>query len=132
MKKFLVLAATMALGACASQPDDIATSYVSSLQYKNYDCDQIAMEMARVERRVGELHARLKKKADDDAGQTAVGLVLFWPALFFLEGGDGPEAQEYSRLKGEYDALEQVAVEKKCTVNSVQQEPKAEEPAAGS
>jgi hypothetical protein len=44
----------------------------------------------------------------------AVGLVLFWPALFFLEGGDGPEAAEYACLKGEVDALEQVAIQKKC------------------
>lgn len=44
----------------------------------------------------------------------AIGLVIFWPALFFLEGGDGPEAQEYARLRGERDALEQVAVQKSC------------------
>ena len=26
-----------------------------------------------------------------------VGLILFWPTLFFREGGDGPEAAEYAR-----------------------------------
>jgi hypothetical protein len=44
----------------------------------------------------------------------AVGMILFWPALFFLEGGDGPQAAEYGRLKGERDALERVAIQKKC------------------
>ena len=43
----------------------------------------------------------------------AVGLLLFWPALFFLEGGDGPEAAEYARLKGQYEALRTVAVQRK-------------------
>jgi hypothetical protein len=43
----------------------------------------------------------------------ALGLVLFWPALFFI-GGDGPEAQEYGRLKGEYDALEKASIQEEC------------------
>ena len=43
-----------------------------------------------------------------------VGLILFWPALFALEGGDGPDAEEYRRLKGEVDALQTVSVKKKC------------------
>lgn len=46
-----------------------------------------------------------------------VGLVLFWPTLFMLEGGDGPEAAEYARLKGEYEALRKVAIEKKCDLS---------------
>jgi len=74
------------------------------------------MEMNRTSRKANELQARLKKDADNDAAQMAVGVIIFWPALFFLEGGDGPEAAEYSRLKGEFEALEEVSVQKKCGV----------------
>lgn len=42
-----------------------------------------------------------------------VGLILFWPALFFIDG-DTPQAQEYARLKAEFDALEQAAIQKEC------------------
>jgi len=42
--------------------------------------------------------------------------VLLWPTLFFLEGGDGPEAQEYGRLKGEKEAIESVAIHSKCGI----------------
>jgi hypothetical protein len=42
------------------------------------------------------LYASLKKKADNDTAQMTVGMLLLWPTLFFLEGGDGPEASEYS------------------------------------
>ncbi|WP_200241917.1 hypothetical protein [Lamprobacter modestohalophilus] len=45
-----------------------------------------------------------------------VGLVLFWPALFFLAGGD--KKDELARLKGEYDALEQAAIQKDCMIAS--------------
>ncbi len=62
------------------------------------------------------LHAQLKSTADADAAQMGIGLVLFWPTLLFLEGGDGPEAQEYARLKGERDAIEAVSIRKKCGI----------------
>jgi hypothetical protein len=43
-----------------------------------------------------------------------VGLLLFWPTLFFLEGGDDVRAGEYARLKGEKIALEDASTMKKC------------------
>jgi len=43
-----------------------------------------------------------------------VGLILFWPTLFALEGGDGPDAGEYAQLKGEYEALRTNSVQKRC------------------
>ena len=47
-----------------------------------------------------------------------VGLVLFWPALFFLEGGDGPEAAEYAQLKGDFEALRSASVAKSCSISA--------------
>ena len=70
--------------------------------------------MDRVSRRANVLQVSLKKTADTDAAQMGVGLLLFWPTLLFLEGGNGPEAQEFARLKGEKEALEKVAVQKEC------------------
>lgn len=113
-KKITGLALTVFLTGCASSPDKMQASYVSPLQYKDYDCDQIAGELERASRRANELYGSLKKTSNTDNAQMAVGLILFWPALFFLEGGDGPEAAEYGRLKGERDALEKVAIQKKC------------------
>lgn len=116
LQRLTFLGLTGFLAACASKPEDIGTQYVSPLQYQHYDCQQISMEMQRISTRVSELAGQLDKKASNDAAQMGVGLVLFWPALFFLEGGDGPQAQEYSRLKGEFDALEKTAIEKKCSI----------------
>ncbi|HIF25512.1 MAG TPA: hypothetical protein EYQ41_05000 [Micavibrio sp.] len=41
-------------------------------------------------------------------------LVLFWPALFFMMGDD--QEEELASLKGQYDALEQAAIQKDCDV----------------
>jgi hypothetical protein len=101
--------------SCASQPEDLQTAYISPVKYVNYDCQQIAMEADAVQTRTAQLYQNLKRKANTDAWQMGVGLVLLWPVLFTLEGGDGPEAAEYSRLTGEYAALQTAAVESRCT-----------------
>ena len=122
-KFYYIFGISLLLFGCATQPEEIQSAYVSPLTFRNYDCDQIAMEMDHVSHRTDELYAQLKKKADNDAAQMGVGLVLFWPTLFFLEGGDGPEATEYARLKGTYDALHSNAVQKKCVLASLPPSP---------
>ena len=95
----LVASICFALG-CASNPDKLDAAYVSPLKYKDYDCDQLAMEMDYVGQRTNKLYRRLKKERKADNWQMGIGLALFWPTLFFLEGGDGPGATEYTQLKG--------------------------------
>ena len=116
IKSFVVLLLVTFLVGCATAPEKLGTTYVSPLQYKDYTCDQIGMEMQRVSRKVAELRGTLDKDASNDAAQMGIGLILFWPALFFLEGGDGVNASQYSHLKGEFEALEQVAIQKNCSI----------------
>lgn len=113
MRKALIIA-TCTLAGCASQPDKIQAAYISPEQYQRHDCQQLAAEKGRVERRVNTLYSSLKKTADNDATQMGVGMLLLWPTLFFLEGGDGAEAGEYAQLKGQYAALEEVSINKRC------------------
>ena len=117
MKILGLLAVCETLVACASPPEKIPAQYVSELQYQSYDCQQLEMEARRISARTGELYQSVKKLSDNDSAQMGVGHILFWPTLFFLEGGDGPEAAEYSRLQGEADAMERAAISKKCTNN---------------
>ena len=119
---FLLIVGILVSG-CATKPDNIGASYVSPYKYKDYDEDQIIIEMDHVGRRTNELYYSLKKKANSDTAEMAVGLLLFWPALFFLEGGDGPEAAEYARLRGEYEALRTVAVQKKISLDKLPPSP---------
>jgi hypothetical protein len=55
---------------------------------------------------------RQQKYADNDPVVMGVGLVLLWPALFFLAGDD--QKQELASLKGEYEALHQAAIRQDC------------------
>lgn len=109
----LAVAATLTAG-CASSPSSMTAAYVDDNKYSNYTCEQIKTELERVIRRRDQLHAKLERESKADKAQMAIGLVLFWPALFFLEGGDGAEAEEYKQLMGDADALQVVAIRKQC------------------
>ncbi len=100
------------LTACATHPDKISASYVSPIQYQGYTCNQIDLELTRVTNAVSEVTGQQQKEADKDAVAMGVGLFLFWPALFFLIGEDKKE--ELARLKGEYQALQDIAKQKEC------------------
>jgi len=106
--------AVVILSACASSPDKMQSSYVSPMKYTDFTCKQIGMESENTSRRIQVLYNTLKKESDTDNWQVGLGLLVFWPALIFVEGGDGAEAAEYSRLKGQFEALQTAAVTKSC------------------
>jgi len=112
-KSIAALVASGILTACATAGKDVASSYVSPMQYANYDCDQLRAESMRISGRVNQLTGRLDEAASNDKAIAGVGMILFWPALFAL-GGTKQQEEELSRLKGEYDAIEATSTTKKC------------------
>lgn len=115
MKKItaVLLCITMSLYGCSTSSKNISASYASPLQFQSYDCDQLSSEAQRIQTRVSELTGRLDKAATNDKWIMTAGLLLVWPALFAL-GGTKEQEAEYARLKGEYDAIHQSAVMRKC------------------
>lgn len=111
------LASTFALASCATSPKNVSAQYVSPIAYQAYDCSQISMEMQRIGARVSEVTGQQQRAANNDALAMGVGLVIFWPALFFL-ASDNNKKEELSRLKGEYEALQQTATMKHCFANA--------------
>jgi len=119
---FLFLSMTM---GCATKSENISANYVSPLQYQSYTCDQLRQELIRVKRKVLEVSGQQDHEATKDAVAFTVGMVLFWPALFFMIGKD--KKAELSNLKGEYDAIENMAIQKNCELaREIQEERKKE------
>lgn len=112
--KALCLIGTFLLAACAKPSDEISAQYVSPIQYQNLTCKQIRSEMQVISRRVHETAGTQDKIASNDGAAMGVGLILFWPALFFINSDD--KAAELGRLKGEYQSLEDTAIQKSCDV----------------
>ncbi len=113
MKKYYIALLIFALSGCAQSTHKIPAQYVSPLQYEGYSCKKLQGEMQSVSRRMAEVGGQVDQTASGDNAQMAIGMVLFWPALFFLDG-DTPQAAEYGRLKGEFQALESAAIQKDC------------------
>ena len=103
----------MIIVGCSTASHDIVSHYSSPMQYQGYDCGQLAAETQRIHSRTSQMAGRLDEAASNDKILTGVGAIIFWPSLFFL-GGTKQQEAEYARLKGEYDAIQQAAVAKRC------------------
>ena len=77
------------------KPETIQPSYVSPLQYKDYNCDQLAEEATRIQRRINELNVTLSETVRHET------------RLNYLK-------VEYARLKGEVSAVEKSIINKEC------------------
>lgn len=116
MKKITTLIAIAAIASsCASKAVDIEAAYVSPALYQNLTCEQLALEAQNVSGRAIAASGAQDKRAGQDQAAMAVGLVLFWPAMF-LAKGDGAQAGEVARLKGEMRAIEQASLSKSCGI----------------
>lgn len=107
------ISACVLIAGCASGSSEIKASYVSPMTYENYTCQQLLQENLRLQQQLSYSAGTVDQKAHNDKVKMGVGLVLFWPTLFFLKG-DGAEAQEYARLKGQHEAFEQTYIKKDC------------------
>ncbi|MBW6507034.1 MAG: hypothetical protein K0B00_09820 [Rhodobacteraceae bacterium] len=103
------------LAGCASNSNEVMPQYVSPTLYQSLTCRQIGEEARRVSARTAQMSGVQDAKAQGDAVATGVALVLFWPALFFIQG-DKQNASELARLKGEFEALEQASIQKNCGI----------------
>lgn len=117
MNKTIVMgmAITAMLAGCATPPKDIAPAYVSTSLYENLTCNQLRNEAEGVSARAAVAYGKQEQNRGQDAAMTTVSLVLFWPAAFFMKG-DGADAAEVARLKGEMQAIEQVNRIKNCGI----------------
>jgi hypothetical protein len=115
VKKLLAIALCVSLAACATRSHDIAATYVSPLAYQNLTCEQLYAAAERISSRAAQAAGVQDSNASRDALAMGAGLILFWPALFFI-GGDGGNAAEIARLKGEIDAIEVASRDKGCNI----------------
>jgi hypothetical protein len=115
IQKLIVLGLAVGVVGCASKSKDISAAYVSPTAYSGLTCEQLAVEAQTISRRAIVASGQQDRARSGDVVKTTVGVVLFWPALLFNEG-DGAKAAEVASLKGQMQAIEQVAARKKCDI----------------
>jgi hypothetical protein len=125
MKRILAASAACAfLAGCASPAASIKPSYVSTVAYQGLSCKQLATEAEVLSSRAAEAYGAQDQKAAGDAIAVGVAMVVFWPAAFLI-GGDGAQATEVARLKGEMEAIEAASRRKGCGIVFKRPEPTA-------
>ena len=104
------------LWGCAGSLErfDLRPREVSPQQFEAYDCEQLADRVEALEVRKDSL----LKFFRSHVGRLLGGLFgpFMSPLLLTLEGKDGPKAEEYRQLQGEYIALARVNETQGCMI----------------
>lgn len=103
----------LALAGCASAADTIEPASVSPLGYRDLDCAAIEAEAWRVADRARVIAGLQDRRATRDTLVTTLGILAFPPALL-MTSGDGLEAAELARLRGEFASLRAVSEAHGC------------------
>jgi len=108
----LTAAATLALAGCATSPDQIAANYVSPMQYSGQTCGQLNAQAQHLTARLESATGQQAQQANSDAEMTAIALILFWPAAFWIGGND--QSPAIAQMRGEAEAIQSAAIARGC------------------
>jgi len=103
----LALAALL-LSGCLNMPtptSQITPAYVSGIRYENYDCRQLKIELDSLKQRETQLVVAQEQRRKTSQVQA------FW---WGYGQGDGIEASELARVRGEVEAVRKAIAEKGC------------------
>lgn len=103
----IVIATALATG-CASRPDAIAPSYVSTVPYESWNCQQLVDETVRLQ----QAYAVAAGQQDQAANNDVMGVLLLGIPVSSLGGQN--IAPQVANLKGQQQAVAQVMSRKNC------------------
>lgn len=110
MKRLVVaLALVMSVAACMNMPTppvQITGSYVSGLNYEQFDCNRLYAELDSLNRRETQLVAAQEQRVRTSQMQA------FW---WGFGQGDSVEATELANVRGQKEAVTQALANKQCS-----------------
>lgn len=104
-------------GCVATEPSELRPEFVSPDDYAPLDCAEIERELRFVDARTRELFERLERRRHTDFWQAGAVLFTLGASALYLDG-DGPEADEFRRFRGESEALRIAALNKDCRLDA--------------
>ena len=106
MRALIAALLVLSLAACATNPDKLASAYVSPTEYNGDSCPSLNIAYARNNSEAAALYKKMKGKSRTNTGAATVGVLLFWPALFFMKGKDAESDSRMAELMGRRTAIE--------------------------
>lgn len=108
------------LSGCAASSLDIHRQFVAPETYRDLSCQQIGAEGERVVRRAAEISGVEYASEGGSGWLNMQPIVVSWPTPWLAAQEE--EITELSRLKGEFDALEEASRQKRCSLNFKQRQ----------
>ena len=108
----VVLAAAL-LAGCATRSVDVRPRSADPASYAGWGCDRVHDEIDRVQQRAADVAYAVDSRAGNNMIALGLGVTVFWPALLAMRS-DGIEAEQLAELKGRYEALRQVVLQRPC------------------
>jgi hypothetical protein len=111
----LALTSLATIVGCSSAPkaNEVSAAYVPASYYSNMTCEQLVAEAEAVRRSVPALEDAVNKHRSQQTGVEVVTWVLFWPAAFMLDKGEGTSGA-LAKAKGEIEAIGLAMRTKRC------------------
>lgn len=107
MKKFTVIAAALALVACANRPESIPASFVSHEKFADIKCEELAGKLGEAKANL----ADFSRKQNDKANGDALGVFLLGIPFSKLSGD---HQADVAKAKGEVEAIETAKAKAGC------------------
>ncbi len=137
MKKILInstiIISCVLIFSCstAKKANQVDAAYIPSSQYENRSCDELMLLAEEIKQQTPSLERKVDETRRKDKVREQVGLWLFWPSYFFMEG-NAEEQTDLALARGQLNAIRNVAIQKKCNTryqsNSSYEPPRKEEP----
>ena len=100
------------LAGCASQPEDVVSTYVTPSKYDSHDCKKLETQYDEIDANWTRLWETQKKKADSDVVWFVAGGLI---GLGINSAINEDVEDELAEVKGEREAVVQAALDKDCS-----------------
>jgi hypothetical protein len=121
MKKFILIIPTVILMGCSQDgyvKQQAELYQVSMTQYQDYNCNQVRAEMRRLSNLIEQQTIAMKpapKEANNQYLETALSAFAISRGADYSNNNDNQEESAVlQRLKSQYNALDQLAIQKDC------------------
>ena len=116
MKKIIILLTLFAVFSCstAQKSGEVQAARISVAPYLSMDCKALTTEQNSLLNQARALGAQVDSEFDSDKGLEVVTWVLFWPAVFWMDG-NAESAGQLSSIKGQLEAVQEAQKINKCS-----------------
>ena len=128
INNLFLLCLLIVLASCttAKKASEVKAVYISAAQYTSMSCEELFDIAEEIRFRTPALARAVDQSRKKDKTVEQVGMWLFWPAVFFLEG-NADEQSALALAKGQLEAIRSAGIKAKCGVNQINSKESKEE-----